>query len=283
MSASEPGLRFDAIAEAYDRVRPGYPDELVDRACSLAGLGEGSRVVEVGCGTGKLTVALAARGLRVEAVDPGASLVEVARSRVGDSRVGFHVARFEDVELPPGAFEALFSATAFHWVDPDVAWSKAARLLVPGGLLALITHVGGSLLELDDAVLAAWREVLPEAASWRARDESTLWEGAEARRGNVSELWAWFEKSTKGRSEAAELFGEAEIVKVRLEKDETASELVAQIRTTSSYLGLDAARRERLEARVAAAVEDMGGVCRSASFATLVTARARPARSKISP
>ena len=272
----EPGLRFDRIAEDYDRARPDYPPELVERASAVAGLGPGSRVVEVGCGTGKLTVALGARGLRVEAVDPGANLVEVARRRVARSAVRFHVARFEDVELPSGAFEAVLSATAFHWVDPDVSWAKAARLLRPGGVLALLTHVGGSLLELEDELLAAWREVVPEAASWVRRNARELWEGAEARRANISEVWAWFEKNSgKGRAVAADLFGEAEIEKLPIEQREPTAELIAQIRTTSTYLGLDAARRARLEQRIAAVVDGAGGTSSSTSFATLVTARAR--------
>jgi SAM-dependent methyltransferase len=271
--SSERGLRFDAIPEEYDRVRPSYPDELVDLACSRAGLSAGSQVVEVGCGTGKLTVALAARGLHVDAVDPGRNLVEVARRRLAGSPVRFHLGRFEDVELPAGAFEAVFSATAFHWVDPDVSWARAAGLLRPRGVLALLTHVGGSLLEIQEEVLAAWREVLPDAAAWYGPDEETLWAGAEARRENVSGVWAWFEKSDKARPEAARLFEDVEIAKVRLEHEETAAELIEHVRTTSSYLGLGLAGRERLEERITGAVETAGGTARSTSFAILVTAR----------
>jgi ubiquinone/menaquinone biosynthesis C-methylase UbiE len=269
----ERGLLFDRIAEEYHRVRRSYPDELVDRACSIAGLAPASRVAEVGCGSGKLTVALAERGLRVDAVDPGENLVEIARARVPGSSVRFHLGRFEDVELPAAAFEAVFSATAFHWVDPDVSWAKAARLLRPGGVLALLTHVGGSMLEVDAELLAAWREVLPEAAAWYARDEGELWDGAEARRGNISEVWAWFEKSDKGRPVAAELFADVELARVRLDLRETATQLIEHIRTTSSYLGLDTEQRERLEERIAAAVQQAGGICRSTMFAVLVTAR----------
>ncbi len=69
---SEPdGSEFDAIAAEYDRVRPSYPDALVDAACDRARLSPGSRVLEVGCGTGQLTEMLAARRLEVDAVDPG--------------------------------------------------------------------------------------------------------------------------------------------------------------------------------------------------------------------
>src|SRR5262245_23426530 len=100
MTDREHGLLFDAVAAEYDRVRPDYPAELVDAACTAARLDSGSRVLEVGSGTGKLTVALARRGFRVDAVDPGPQLVEIARRQVGDAAVQFHLGRFEDVELP---------------------------------------------------------------------------------------------------------------------------------------------------------------------------------------
>src|SRR4051794_6924459 len=103
----ERGLAFDRIAEEYDRVRSDYPAEIVDAACSIAALGPGSPVLEIGCGTGKLTESLAGRGLRVEAVDPGESMIRVARRRVGDAaNVTFRLGRFEDVDLPDHGFEA---------------------------------------------------------------------------------------------------------------------------------------------------------------------------------
>src|SRR5207244_877802 len=117
----EPGLVFDRVAAEYDRVRPGYLPELVDAALAGAAI---RRVLEVGCGTGQLTEALAARGLDVEAVEPGANLAELARRRVPSLEV--HAGRFEDVELPESAYDALFSATAFHWVKPEIGWRKAA-------------------------------------------------------------------------------------------------------------------------------------------------------------
>ena len=158
--AQRPGEAFNAVAEAYDAVRPGYPESLVDQACALGGLEEGSRVLEIGCGTGKLTEALVERRLRVDAVDPGPSMIELARTRTGHSdAVAFHVGRFEDVALPEGIFAAVFSATAFHWVDPSVSWAKAARALRPGGILALLMHIGYH----EDATFAA-SEALREGA-----------------------------------------------------------------------------------------------------------------------
>src|SRR3974390_1951884 len=119
------GKVFDEIAAEYDRRRPTYPDELVDQACQVAGIGSGDQVLEVGCGTGQLTRGLVARGLHVTAVEPGKSLIALARRNLdGAGAVQFVNARFEDALLAPEQFQAVFCASAFHWVDPAVGWRK---------------------------------------------------------------------------------------------------------------------------------------------------------------
>jgi ubiquinone/menaquinone biosynthesis C-methylase UbiE len=159
---------FDAVAEDYDRARRTYPDELIDAACRRGGLGFDDRAVEVGCGTGHLTAALLERGLRVEAVDPGANMIRMADGRVNrPAAVRFHRATLEDVVLPAGAFAAVFSATAFHWVDPAVGWAKAASVLRPGGLLALIQYCDvwdQRTAAADEALLAATEAIEPPLA-----------------------------------------------------------------------------------------------------------------------
>src|SRR5215472_15950321 len=77
------GQVFDEIAAEYDRRRPAYPDELVDHACQVAGIGSGDHVLEVGCGSGQLTRSLAARGLHVTALEPGKSLRQTTVAGVG--------------------------------------------------------------------------------------------------------------------------------------------------------------------------------------------------------
>src|SRR5580693_1907128 len=91
------GKVFDEIAAEYDRRRPTYPDELIDQACQVAGIGSGDHVLEVGCGSGQLTGTLAARGLNVTALEPGTSLLALARKNLeGAGAVEFMNARFED-------------------------------------------------------------------------------------------------------------------------------------------------------------------------------------------
>jgi ubiquinone/menaquinone biosynthesis C-methylase UbiE len=271
---SDRAVSFDGVADEYDRVRPGYPPEIVAAACSIGGLAAGSRVLEIGCGTGKLTRELAARGLQVEAVDPGARMVEVARRRLGDSpNVSFHVARFEDAELPDGRFDAVFSATAFHWVDATVGWAKVARVLRPGGMFALVTHVAFS--PIDEQLHAAWTAARPESLGWVPRDEQTFFDGIESRLADVSAVWAWLnQRDELACQEAAALFTDVRLTSVASEEEETAEHLIAVTRTTSMYLGLDAGDRTRLEQGLAAVVEEAGGRYPLNLHALLVTARA---------
>ncbi|HZO62339.1 MAG TPA: class I SAM-dependent methyltransferase [Gaiellaceae bacterium] len=275
-AAAERGLRFDSVAAEYDRVRLGYPAEIVDAACGIGGLAPGSRVLEIGCGTGKLTEALAARELRLDAVDPGERMIAVARQRVGDAAgVRFRAGRFEDVELPEGAFAAAFSATAFHWVEAAVGWAKVARLLRPDGVFCLLTHVGFS--PLDEQLHAVWTDVRPESKEWVPRDERTFLDGVEARLGNVSEVWAWVnQRDALARPEAAGLFTDTRLTTAVSDERETAEHHVAVMRTTSMYLGLDASGRRRLEKGLTAVIEDAGGSLPVRLYALLVTARAAP-------
>ena len=129
---------FDGVAELYDTSRRGYPRELVELMLETAGLREGSRVLEVGCGTGQLTEQLARHGCDVTAIDIGPSMVAVARRRLGRAPVRFAVVSFEEFEGGDGSFDLLVSAMAFHWVDPEVKFDKTARVLRPGGWLALL-------------------------------------------------------------------------------------------------------------------------------------------------
>jgi SAM-dependent methyltransferase len=132
---------FEEVPELYDRARPGYPAELFDDLVELADLRAGSRLLEIGCGTGQATVPLAERGVEIVCVELGAGLAAVARRSLARfSGVELFHAAFEDWEPEPRAepFDAAVSFTAFHWIDPEVRYAKAARLLRRGGALAVV-------------------------------------------------------------------------------------------------------------------------------------------------
>jgi ubiquinone/menaquinone biosynthesis C-methylase UbiE len=273
------GKVFDRVAAEYDRHRPTYPGRLIDLACQLAGLEPGDRVLEVGCGTGQLTGSLLARGLRVTAIEPGAQLAELAERRLqGTGELEIVNTRFEDAPLPHERFRAVFSASAIHWVDPDVGWRRVADVLVPDGTLALIQYIG--LREphsADDqqALLDAMTTIAPEIAeSWpRYRDLDTTRAGVRERRGNISEVWAWLGDYELAREYAADLFEEAQIAVVPTLTEHTAAELTALLGTMSFWSRLSPEQREAMESANRTLHERLGRPVRSSVAACLVTAR----------
>ena len=273
------GKVFDEIAAEYDRHRPAYPDELVDQACQVAGIGNGDQVLEVGCGSGQLTRGLVARGLHVTAVEPGESLIALARRNLeGAGAVEFVNAQFEDALLPRGQFQAVFSASAFHWVDPAVSWQKAADVLVPGGTLALVSYFGleePRTKEDQEAVLAALRKVAPDiAAEWPAyRDLDATLAGVEQRRGNVSAAWAWLGSYDMGQDYAGRLFGDVQVAVAPKLIEHIPDELNAIVRTMSFYARLSPGQRQALEREHEAIYERLGRPIRASMVAALVTAR----------
>ncbi len=270
---------FNEVAGEYDRHRPTYPDDLVDHACRVAGIERGDAVLEVGCGTGQLTRSLVDRGLRVVAVEPGRRLAALAERKL-ESRgaVKFVNARFEDAQLPQGPFGAVFSASAFHWIDPDVGWEKAARLLAPGGTLALMQYCGcHEAAGLDDqaTLLAALGRIAPVlAARWPAYpDLIALVAGAEQRSENVSEVWAFVGSQDVARAHVARLFGDVRIACVPAVNEHTPEELNGLLRTLSFYSRLSPDQRRALESEHVALYERLGRRIRSSTVAVLVTAR----------
>jgi SAM-dependent methyltransferase len=276
---------FDRVAADYDAYRPGYPDAIVDTALQRGGLAAGARVLEVGCGTGKLTELLAARGLEIDAIDPGAAMIAAARKRVGDdANVRFHEGRFEDVALPENAYDAVFSATAFHWVEPEVGWAKVAAHLRDGGLLALLVYAGIShegSADVDREFRAVLETFVPELVEdWPdMRDLDSLLRDARAAQANVSAVWdsIMFEGIHGLTVEAAAaLFDDVEIDHELTYSDWTADALIELHRTTSTHARIPEELRPTVETADREVVARHGGSVRWWSANALVTARRVP-------
>ena len=143
MDRRERRATFDEVAELYERARPTYPDALIDDVVALATPKPRSRVVEIGCGTGKATLPLAGRGLRITCVELGASLAAVAQRKLAlFPGVQIVNADFETWK-PERAYDAALAFTAFHWLSPEVRYVKSASVLREGGALAvaMVHHV----------------------------------------------------------------------------------------------------------------------------------------------
>ena len=273
------GQVFDAVAENYDAFRSGYPAKLIDLALERGGLRPGSRVVEVGSGTGKLTEALVGRGLVVDAVEPGANMIAAARRRVGeDAAVTFHRGRFEDVDLPEGTFDAVFSGTAFHWIDPHVGWTKAASVLKPRGMLGLLLLTGirePHTAAYEDELIEVLEKYAPGLDRHASRELAVMLAGVGERSGNVSAVWDWLMSDGRhGLSvpDAEGLFDDVEVATDLREDERTADQIMSLFKTTSMWFRIDPDKRDALEADDRAVIANHGGVIRSTLATFLMTA-----------
>jgi SAM-dependent methyltransferase len=273
------GNAFDEVAVEYDRNRPTYPDALIDRACEVAGVRDGDRVLEIGCGTGQLTRSLLARGLHVTAIEPGDQLVRIAEENLKDAGdVELLHARIEDTQLPHESYEAVFSASAIHWVDPDLGWRKIAEALVPGGTLALVQYFGlEEQRSVDDqgALLSVLRRHAPEvAATWPTyRDLDHMIAGAQERHRNVADVWSWLGSYEIGRDYAADLFEDVQLATVPTPVEHTADELSALLGTMSFWARISPDQRDALAKGNQALEDRLGRPIRASTVAVLVTAR----------
>jgi SAM-dependent methyltransferase len=135
MDADERAARaasFGAVAQLYADHRPGYPDDAV---AWLVGTSPG-RLLELGAGTGKLTRSLLAVGHDVVASDPSSAMLD--QLRISSPRAHRVVGSAEEIALPPGSVDVVVAAQAFHWFDLSRALPEIARVLRPGGVLAIV-------------------------------------------------------------------------------------------------------------------------------------------------
>ncbi len=153
-------LAFDAVADLYDKVRPDYPQQLIDDIISISRIPSGGAILEVGSGSGQATAAFADKGYAVHCIEPGKNLVDIAKKKFADNpKITFEVGFFEESTPKEGAYDLIISATAFHWVPVEEGYPLTAKALKPGGTIALFWNMHP---ELDPDVYEALRGVYKE-------------------------------------------------------------------------------------------------------------------------
>jgi len=224
-------LTFDTAADLYEAARPSYPDELFDDLVELAGLEQSDRLLEIGCATGKATRSMLERGFSVVCVEMGAQLVERARRTLSGRPVEIHVAPFEVWEGEPEAFDLVYAATAWHWVDPEVRYRKAHRLLRSGGHLAF-----WSALHAFPAGFDPFFSEIQEV--YDAIGESHPGEWPPPPPEDVPDEAA--------EIEASGLFKDVQVRRYVWELSYTSREYIDLLNTFSGHIAMDEAKREHL-------------------------------------
>lgn len=224
------------VAERYERYRPGYPDEVVDRV--LAGLGDARNLtaLEIGAGTGKATRAFASRGVRIRAIEPDHQMCALLAEVTDRETVTICEGTFEDLEPDPSV-DLVYAAAAWHWTDPATRWTRAARWLRPGGVVAAL---GGPVDLTDEVLLEQVRRVVSPFVG----DESIP--GTDDDHDVTGIRWPGTELL------AAPDFRRMEQHESTLHYRMNADDFVGLASTTSAYLLLDEATRSDLLARIRA-------------------------------
>jgi SAM-dependent methyltransferase len=178
---------FRASADAYDRLVGRYGPQLASALIGFAGVEPGMRALDVGCGPGALTAALAERlgAGSVSAVDPSAAFVYACRARVP----GVDVAEAGAEELPfrDGEFDAALSQLVVNFMrDPEAGVREMGRVTRPGGLVASCVWDYAGEMTLLRAFWDAAREVDPERGAKADEGVVMHW----CREGELAELWA---------------------------------------------------------------------------------------------
>ena len=138
MSATDGlGWTFDTAVSNYDKMRPGYVDEIYQAIFKYVPIDENSYVVEVGSGSGQATLPVLKTGCKLTAVEYGENFSELLKSKFkAFPKFSVVTGKFEEVSLEEDAFDLIFSATAFHWVPEKEGYEKVYRMLKKGGAFA---------------------------------------------------------------------------------------------------------------------------------------------------
>ena len=230
-------LRFGSVAAAYERFRPGYPVEIVDRVMVYAGRPVRT-ALEVGAGTGKATRLFTQRGVAVVATDPDPAMLDELRKHVPEARTA--PAGFEDLSTDE-RFDLVYAAAAMHWTRPDGRWSRVAALLEPGGVFA---NFGGPVRFADPALEQAVQEARsPFLATDEVPspdetppDQHLQWPGTEL--------------------ETSEWFTDVEQVEIPRHLAVDAGDYVGYLSTVSAYLELPTAVQQLALERIAAVLPE---------------------------
>lgn len=234
-------LVFGEVAADYDRHRPHYPDELFERLLDRTGA---RSALDIGSGTGRAAVALAARGLSGHAVEADHAMAQVARTHLPET----WTVEVGDFETCAGGgrtdWPLATCAQAWHWIDDDRGFARAAALLAPDAPLALFWNRPDFLQ--DDL-----RQELDEIYDRLAPDMRSSLRGRGV--------------EPKGRLQGTDLevpppgFAAVETDELRWERSYTRSEWVALLGTHSDHRLLAPERRQELHAAVGDAIDRHGG------------------------
>ncbi len=166
---------YSPVADAYNRVRPSYPEALITRVIELTQLPPDATILELGCGPGNATVAFAQKGYKLLCIEPSEAACQLAKQNCATyPKVEIANTMFEEWELEAEEFDAVLAATSIHWITPEIVYPKAAAALQNNGYLILLWNMSAQLpYEVWQSLNQAYQKYAPALRKYEDREMQT--------------------------------------------------------------------------------------------------------------
>lgn len=157
---------FQDIIRDYEAARPGYPDELFRDIISFAGLKPDAAILEIGAGPGQATEYFVQSSYAVTALEISERQVAFLNEKFANQgHFRSLCSTFEEYPCEDATYDLIVSATAFHWIDPEIGYPKAFRLLKENGAIAVFWHLASIVepkTELQQEIRSIYRRHAPQ-------------------------------------------------------------------------------------------------------------------------
>ena len=249
MSATDGlGWTFDTAVSNYDKMRPGYVDEIYQAIFNYIPIDENSIVAEVGSGSGQATLPILKTGCKLTAVEYGENFSELLKNKFKDfPKFSVVTGKFEEVSLDEGVFDLVFSATAFHWVPEKGGYEKVYRMLKKGGAFARFANRPRNCQnepELGEEIQALYNEYYNKQHNIKSGTKK------------------WFtEEDAKAISLIPEKYGFTDIKYFLFYRERvfTASEYIKLLGTYSDHIAIEESIRKVFFSKIEDAINRHGG------------------------
>ena len=239
---------FDTVASTYEKMRPGYVEELYRTIFDYIPIGENSNVVEVGSGGGQATAPILKTGCKLTAVEYGEQFSELLKDKFKEySNFSVITGKFEDAELKENAYDLVLSASAFHWVPEKIGYEKVYAILKNGGVFARFAN--HPYRDKGNPALSKEIDDIYDAYYYKFHNKKR------------EELTEYTEEQAKDRAQIAGKYGFTDIRYALFYRERifTAKEYVQLLGTYSDHIAIEETIRRKFFSKIEEAINNHGG------------------------
>lgn len=248
---------YKAIAQEYDMLRPGYPEEIFQLLMEESHLNTDSLLLEIGAGTGKATVGFINKVAGIDCIEIESAMADILKDKTKGFNVNVSVEGFESwTKEREEQYDLIYSAQAFHWIDQDIKYKKCYELLSDQGKLGLFWYV--SIFESDE-MYDEIRSVFSKYNTGFTSAKMDMLHGSFNRERKQLEDTEYF---TNVREQS--------VIGKTLEQD--AEAFIERFNTTSAYETLEEEAKVKVNEELRVTINKLGGIVRTTIYYNLFIA-----------